>query len=338
MEPTVANMGAIVAAGKHIIAWQGVRIITPTDWEPGALSGDWAGGHIRIDERLEPRLVIRWLPDESTRKLFAKAESREAAVRQVVANYLRELERNYKKKKQEVRHESLERLLPRRKLDISPIEYFAWTIEDPPLCGVGLGGECTRSGRVMLCELTGLDQRETRDRAAELLATLRPFPESDDSVLWSFFGLRFALDRAWTLSGSSLLGGKVEVRFSREGGAQLAVQRWIANVALGKGDLVDWAKNQLAKDLKGDFSFRMEKGRCRGHDAVLADGTKRSPRERVAHSAKRVFRVETPFFLECRAWHCEPENKIYVVRAVCKESEKGFADEATARFYCHVAP
>ena len=102
MEPSLANLAAVSAASKHIVAWQGVRIVLPDDWEPGAFSGDWGGGHLRIDERLEPRLVVRWLPKESTDKLFRRASSRQAAIDELADNYLESLERTHKKKRREL--------------------------------------------------------------------------------------------------------------------------------------------------------------------------------------------------------------------------------------------
>jgi len=336
MEPAIGNLAAIDAAGKHVVAWQGVRVIVPLDWEPGALSGAWNEGYFRIDERLAPRLVVRWLPDESTKKLFARAASRQAGIQQVAENYLDGLVRTHKKKRRKVEHRLTDRLLARRQLDITPVSFFEWELVGHNVYGVGFSGECPHSGRILLCEMTGMSMAETRDLAVRILATLRPYPEADDAVLWSAFGLRLALDKEWKLSGTSLLGGKVEFRFDRPDGSKLAVQRWIASIALGKGDLVTWAKKQLASDLKNEFRFRMERGLCRGHPAVLAEGTVRSAKERVAHSARRFVKIETAFHLVCRAWHCEPENKLFVVRAVCKESERGFADEATARFVCHI--
>lgn len=335
MEPTFANLQAIEASGRAVVAWQGIRVTVPADWEPGAFSGDWSSGHMRIDERLEARLVIRWLSAESTAKLFARSPSRAAAIAQMAANYLTGLERSYRKRRRTVSHATVDRIVPRRKLNMTPMSWFEWSVERDGTCGIGFTGECAESGRVLISELTGRDPAEVRRRAEEIYANLRPFPESDDSVLWSCFGLRFTLSREWTLAGTSLVGGKVEFRFAREDGARAAMQRWVANLALGKGDLVAWAKNQFARDLRGEFVFRMEKGRCRGHPAVLAEGSKRSPRDRAAHVARRVFRQETPFFLVARAWHCEPENRIYVVRTVCRESDRSLADSMLAHFACH---
>ncbi|MBD3177416.1 MAG: hypothetical protein GF320_19755 [Armatimonadia bacterium] len=338
MEPTLDRIKEIDRAGKHIVAWQGVRIVAPEDWEPGAFSGDWGGGYIRLDERLAPRLVIRWLPEDSTDKLFKKASSRAEAIRQVADNYLASLEKAQKKKRNEVFHEKADRLVPRRYLDVSPAAFFQWRSEGrrETTYGVGFAGECTTSGRILLCECTGEDEEENLASAAELLSTLRPYPESDDSVLWSTFGLRFLLPKEWTLAGSKLVGGRIEFQFKREDESKLAVQRWIANLAMGKGDLVSWAKKQLASELKREYQFRMERGRCLGHDAVLAEGTLRSAKERVVHGTRRFLKIETPFHLVSRAWHCEPENKIFVVRAVCKESEKELADDIVAQFVCHV--
>ncbi len=335
MEPTLANLDALIGQGMDIVAWQGVRLALPRDWEPGAFSGDWNGGHLRIDERLEPRLVVRWLPEDSTAKLFRRQPSRAAAIDELADNYLRNLEDSYKKKRKKVEHRKVERLVPRRKLNVSPISSFEWSLEGGETVAVGFTGECPTSSRVVICELTGTDWAEVRRRGEEAFSNLRLHPESDDAVLWSAFGLRFSLPREWKLSGNSLVGGKIEQRFQREGGEHLTIQRWVANLAMGKGDLVDWAKKQLAKDLKGDFSFRMERGRCRGHEAVLAEGAKRSAHERIAYAAKRLVRSDTVFHMVCRAWHCEESNKIFVVRTVSRASEKHLADEIASRVYCH---
>lgn len=338
MEPTLDRIKEITAAGKHIIAWQGVRIVAPEEWEPGAFSGDWGGGYIRLDERLAPRLVIRWLPEDSTDKLFRKASSRAEAIKQVADNYLASLEKSQTKKRNDLVHERADRLLPRRSLDVSPASFFRWRSKGrrETVYGVGFAGECPTSGRILLCECTGEDEEENQRSAAELLSTLRPYPQSDEAVLWSTFGLRFVLPKEWTLAGSKLTGSRIEFRFKRDDDSQVVVQRWIANLSLGRGDLVAWAKKQLATDLRREFQFRMERGRCLGHDAVLAEGTIRAAKERVVHSTRKFLKIETPFHLVSRAWHCEPENKIFVVRAVCKESEKEFADEIVARFVCHV--
>lgn len=338
MEPTLDHIRDITAAGRHIVAWQGVRIVAPEAWEPGAFSGDWEGGYVRLDEHLAPRLVIRWLPKDSTEKLFRKANSRAEAIRQVADNYLVSLEKSQTKKRRELHYEFTDRLVPRRYLDLNPASFFSWTstgVRDV-IYGVGFAGECPTSGRVLLCECTGEEEEENRRSAAELLSTLRPYPESDGAVLWSAFGLRFLLAKEWALSGSKLTGGRIELRFKRDDDSQVVVQRWIANLAMGRGDLVAWAKKQLAADLRREFQFRMERGRCLGHEAVLAEGTIRAARERMVHSTRKFLKIETPFHLVSRAWHCEPENKIFVVRVVCKESEKELADEVLARFVCHV--
>ncbi len=335
MEPSVQNLVPIHRQGQHVVAWQGVRMVLPQDWEPGALSGDWAAGHIRIDERLEPRLVVRWLAEDSTRALFRKSANHAEAVERITDNYLEGLERERKKKRRPIEHRKTERLLSRRKVDISPITYFEWNGVNDDVCGLGFTGECPHSGRVVISELTGTDPAELRRRAEAIYGDLRLAPESDDQVLWSAFGLRFSLPNEWKLSGNALVGGKIELRFQTDTGRSLTVQRWIANLALGKGDLVEWAKKQLAKDLRGEFLFRMERGRCHGHEAVLAEGTKRSPRDRIAYAAKRLVKQDTRCHMQCRAWHCEPENKIYVVRAVGLDAEAAFADEAAGRVLCH---
>jgi hypothetical protein len=336
MEPSVQNLPSIHRAGMHVVAWQGVRMVLPTDWEPGALSGDWSAGHIRIDERLEPRLVVRWLAEDSTRTLFRKSGSRAEAIEQIADNYLEGLERDRKKKRLPIEYRKTERLLSRRKLDIAPITYFEWTSAKDGLYGLGFTGECSVSGRVVISELTGTNPLEMRRQAEAIYGDLHLAPESDEHVLWSAFGLRFSIPQVWRLAGNALVGGKIELRFVTDDGQSLAVQRWVANLALGKGDLVGWAKKQLAKDLRGEFLFRMERGRCHGHEAVLAEGTKRSPRDRIAHAAKRLVKQDTRCHMRCRAWHCEPENKIYVVRTVGLDSEAGFADEIAGRVLCHI--
>jgi hypothetical protein len=336
MDPSLQNLPAIHQAGLHVVAWQGVRMVLPVDWEPGALSGDWGGGHIRIDERMEPRLVIRWLPEESTKSLFRRTESHAAAIEEIADNYLDGLARERKKKRKTVEHRKTERLLARRKLNISPITCFEWSCEQDGVVAVGFTGECPDSGRVVISELTGRSIDEVRSRAEALFPDLRLRPESDDAVLWSAFGLRVSLPNTWKLSGNSLVGGKIELRFAADGGQQLCVQRWIANLALGRGDLVEWAKKQLAKDLRGEFLFRMERGKCHGHEAVLAEGSKRAVKDRITYAAKRLVKQDTRVHMLCRAWHCEQENKIYVVRTVGLDSEAAFADEAAARLLCHI--
>jgi hypothetical protein len=337
MEPTVQNLPSIDRAGLHIVAWQGVRMVLPRDWEPGALSGDWSAGHIRIDERLEPRFVVRWLAEDSTRALFRKASSRAAGIEQIADNYLEGIAKERKRKKEQIEGQKIDRPFARRKLDVNPITCFEWRSEKTGTYALGFAGECPVSGRVVISEITGRDEERVRANAETVYSDLHLAPESEETVLWSTFGLRIHLPQCWHLSGNSLVGGKVEFRYQTDEGQHLTAQRWIANLALGKGDLVDWAKKQLASDLRGEFLFRMERGRCHGHEAVLAEGTKRAAKERIAYAAKRLVKQDTRVHMRCRAWLCEPENKIYIVRTVGLEAEAPFADEAAGRVLCHIS-
>lgn len=335
MEPSVANLATIHRSGRHIVGWQGVRLVLPLDWEPGALSGDWSAGHVRIDQRLEPRFVVRWLADDSTRTLFRRSATRAEAIEQIATNYLDGLAREKKKKKHPIESRKTDRLLSRRRLDLNPVSFFEWECEREGTVGIGFTAECPTSGRVVIAELTGREPAELRSTAEWLWPDLRLGPESDDCVLWSAFDARIALPKSWRLTGSSLVLGKVEFRFTGEPGETLTLQRWTANLALGKGDLVEWAKKQLARDLRGEFLFRMERGRCHGHEAVLAEGTRRAPRERIAYAAKKLVRQDAPVHMRCRAWHCESENRIYILRTVGLESRADYIDEVAGRVFCH---
>ena len=69
-------------AKQHLVAWNGIALRAPEDWNIGAIGGDLKQGYLRIDDSEMARIEFKW----------AQAGSQAVDVSSIVDKYLRDMQ------------------------------------------------------------------------------------------------------------------------------------------------------------------------------------------------------------------------------------------------------
>ncbi|MCC7493003.1 MAG: hypothetical protein IT204_11665 [Fimbriimonadaceae bacterium] len=286
------------------VGWQQMQAVVPAEWFLSKIGTDRTAGELWLADEAMPRLQVKWLDT-------AKQKSIDPSV--TLENYLRQLEKQAKKRSQRFGSERGLKLIGKGKRDISSLEGFHWSAETQ---AYGVIWYSPSAQRVTLAQVNGaLDDPACRTVARQVLGSLTDTADAEGD-LWTAYDLECRLASDWVLTGQRMETGRTELRFgwqkdtvsfSRVGLAEIALQR--------AGDLGDWAFSQCYKEWS---SFRLERavGQWQGHPAVTFVGPRRSLGERARQRCFRFVGLPYPFLLAARVWHCVERNCLYLVETI----------------------
>ncbi len=314
-------MGDNTEAKLHTVAWDGISLKVPEEWNIGAIGSEESGGYLRIDGPEMPRVEINW----SQPKGFVD-------MGQVIDKYLNDTRKLRKKKmKEEITVARGDRALSRRRLGKSGVKTFSWEGSDK---AVGAAWMCKKCGRNVIIQVLGNRDEKGLERVAEqIISSTKDHPDGD-WTLWAVYDFQVELPSDFKPTKQKLVAGQVELSFARDT-EKITVIRWgLANVALRDRSLDQWARKELWRQLKM-YGPRSEPEEFHGHEGLRISGDRI-----VFHEALQRFikHIRGQFYadrLTACVWHCPAENKIYVVQTYLDIANYGLADEIVARISCH---
>ncbi len=307
-----------MAAGlAREIAWNGIAIRVPRDWNLAAVSDEPGSGYVRVDDEDMPRVEVKW-------ELPKGAPDLEKVKRRL----LEQVRRGSKKARAQLMVvEPEEGQSGQGNPDLVTFEWRADVASRVQI------QRCKKCKRVTVAQVY-MPLEEVRSTLPErVLATLRDHPD-DAWVPWSVYEFRFDSPPEFTLAESHMYIGRLELNFAR-GEETLQFAQWgAADQRLGGEDLSTWVQREFRRELKNHRAEISEQ--ARGEDpGVCVEGRDMAIRTRARAVAAALLKRETARVLRWHMWHCRGANRLYAVRGLLAPSGLGLFAECVERVVCH---
>lgn len=304
------------------VGWQGVTAQIPPDWNLSAINGDSKGGYVRYDDAEIPRLEIKWA-----------SESGYVDLNTVIDKYLRDLQKKRPKGAPEVVIERDVKLISKRQRKKPSLKCFRWTAGAR---GHGAAWVCKDCGRTMIAQVANpleMPEADAEELAATVLLSIEDHPK-DDWILWSAYGFCVHAPRDFTMMRQKLMAGLIEFELERDT-EKLRFARWgLADVALRRKTLSEWAGAELGKELRKQ-SATFHEAPVMGHPGLHIRGGNIAGVQKIhrfyQHCTGKLYADE----LLARLWHCEDTNRIYYLETFVDRANRDLIEELVVRAQCH---
>jgi len=263
----------------QMLAWQGILLHVPSDWNPGTLEGDVRKGFLRIEDDETVCLEAKWQRCRAGESL-----------RRAVDRHLKMLGAEAADNTAEVRVRRNTGLVHLERAECESYECHG-AVRETGLAVIGR--DCRRIVLVRVLAAPGATTRRV----------LRSFRDcaAADTFDWSVYGLRFRMPASYTLHSEELSAGRLQLVLRGGGRLARALRVSFAEQILRRQSLREWFKQNLEQHYRRGHATPTETT-WKGSDAVEA-----APRRRGGLSAALAGRS-----VYCRAWHDTRANAIYV--------------------------
>lgn len=291
--------------------WQGLSVDVPSDWELVGIpkEHDPDQGYLRLDDAEHPRLEIKW-----------RAHSqRQFDIQKSLNEYLSGVRKSYRS---EIGHLDIARdvtLIPQTAKNADffaerEVSFFSWRGR---LNAFGAIWRCYQCRRVVMSQVVGSKSEEAfKALSVRVLQSLKCHADGAMN-LWTAYGLRVDVPRAYRLEKLQLLNGYILFSFN-DGSRRLVIERYgLADQLVKDGTPESWYRRAYAKSLRG-IAFVTEPT----VDGLRVDGRTERLLDRLDRFDTGVGRAFDSAFRRNRMVtslrHDEERNRIYVVRVVGK--------------------
>jgi len=303
------------------LAWQGITVRVPEEWNIGAIGGGREEGYLRIDSSEMPRVEIKW----ATSKGFVDVDT-------IVDKYLNDLQKKRKRGEPEVKVERDTDLVSKRRMRTKSLSCFSWEAESQ---GHGAAWYCEQCERSMIVQVMAPGNEKAKQLAAEIISDMEDHSRGGWTT-WAVYGMQMQAPEDFQLAGQKLMAGLIELSFEREGEEIVAVRWGMADVALRHDSLEQWARGELGSRHKG-VKLEFEPTTFREHPALAVSGAHTNPLLRARRFVMHCLRKPLAEFVRGLVWHCEPTNKLYYVGGLFDEHHLALRDELAERMICHTS-
>jgi len=319
-----ANTDENKQSGQHLIGWAGITAQVPEEWALASISADEKEGYLRVDDRDMPRLEIKWVESSG----FVDLD-------QTVDKYLKSVHKSMKKEHKgediEFRVDRDTRVVSKRQMQKDGLVTFAWTAQHQAYGAVWLCKECERT---VIAQVVGRgDDENLLATAQQVITSIQDHPR-DGWMTWAAYGFVCQLPEDFVLSSQQMYSALIKFSFSR-GNETIEVGRWgMAETLLRNQTIDEWLQQELGREL-GQYKPRSEETQIRGHQAVSFAGTRMPLMQGLKRFVSHLLGRPYPDKLLGHAWHCEKENRIFVVHALLDSDNYELADQVRDRIKCH---
>lgn len=309
------------------IGWHGLTLWTPERWDIGAIGGDKDAGYLRVDDSVSPRLEVKWS------KPTGKVD-----LHKTLTTYLEGLRRRTRQKKAQLTAETDLRLVSKRRKRKEELISFRWRPQaegsETPGVAYGIIWHCGTCGRVLIAQLLGTRDQETRVLAERIFARMEDHPQGDWER-WRVYDFAFEVPRAARLETHRLVTGQLALTFRLGKEQELRVERWaMSNLLLRDTDFKSWA-GRRARERNRQVKVMGIEALCHGHPGVQFNGRLKPVAKRLRECALHVALRRQPLQFVGYAWHCEPSNKCYVVEGLVYPSDRPIVGDIMDSVGCH---
>ncbi len=284
------------------LAWYGVKLNIPDEWNPGQLVGDAGSGNVRLDDAQIVRAEIEW-----------KEAGGDPDVDRIVDRYVEGLAKNAQKKKHAL---SVERRVPIEGLDtpgLSGSECFRW---EGAFVVTTLAGYSEISDRLLFIRVMTRPDEDAGELLAKLFNSLGD-TASDDWQPWGLYGLTCSSPPGYPLEEYELKSGHIRLLFKKEKSLLRIDRLSLARTLLTSKSLGDWYEQFFDKDLRFiDLSVVDQE-----EETISIDG---APKGRAQSLLQPLpfWNTRPRLFLRGRAWVSDEENKIFVIQSFYGRNEQ----------------
>lgn len=306
-------------AKQHLVAWNGIALRAPEDWNIGAIGGDLKQGYLRIDDSEMARIEIKW----------AQAGSQAVDVSSIVDKYLRDMQKG-KKGKDTVVQRDVTLSTRRKSRHKRGLECFAWQAETQ---GFGAAWYCPGCEKTVIVQVMGSLEEPLRKLAEPIILDMDDHPR-DEFLTWSTYGFTCQTPERFKLTGQKLMAGLIELSLDADG-EKLHLARWgMANVALKNKTLKEWGQKELAKRVN-KYTTEITEETFRGDECVTIEGRTNLPQEKLMSFVQHCLGKPFPDRVKAYLWHCGESNKIMYLEGILDRENLGLLDEVRDRMPCH---
>jgi hypothetical protein len=292
-----------------LFAWQGIRITVPSDWELISTHGDHESGYVGLADGNDLRLQLKC--DDAHGKPLIPSDTINA--------YINRLRKDARRSKTDI---SVTRNLKLASPPGMECECYEWTSD---CTGAGMVSKCNTCGRLVHLVVLGEKGTSMRNLARTVFSSLREHAEGEDEP-WNFFDFQFAVPKQMRLRQSDLKTGCIRMTFRHRGQEMEFVRVSLAKTLLAGTSLNEWFSEFYAPELKHKQA-ELQETEVRGHR-----GLKVRARPNLLWNAGRLIGRRRLLLANC--WHCEPSNRLFIVRHEGREEESATFDRAVQSVQC----
>lgn len=275
-----------------------------------------------------PRLEVKWW-----------TPARSVDLKQILDNYLKELQKKSKKNRAPVEFRTDVRLVSRRQLRKAELIGFTWSGHQ---AAWGVGWRCEDCGRVVVAQVLGAPDENVRPLAEKVVSSMTDH-SPDGWDVWGVYGFIFEIPDDFALEKQRLLTGHLEFRFTRgktktfgpAGEEFITASRWaMANVLLKEEGMDHWLDSTFPSRHKG-IAIERKQSPVKEHEgAILAGKTIAIPQKMKANMIRLVKRKSPPK-LSANVWHCTTSNKLFAVECNVTPGDEYLLEDVTDSVVCH---
>lgn len=282
------------------LAWFGLSLRVPEDWNPGKIIGDAKSGSVRLDDARIVRVELEW-----------KEAAGDANVSGIVDRYVEGLAKNAQKKSGSLNVERGLKVLGGGPPDFDASEYFRWDAAHQVHTFAGHSGT---SDRLIFVRVMTHPEEDAHELLAQLFGSLSD-AAPDGPQPWALYGLSFETPPGYALEEYDLRSGHIRVTF-QSGTTQLRIDRLsLAQMMLGEQSLSDWYAGFFRKDLR--YIDATTSNAPEGESTIVVSGAPR-PRLKSLLQPLPFWNASPRRHLTGKVWVSDEENKIFAVQSFHK--------------------
>ncbi len=288
--------------------WQGITMELPSNWEFGALSGDYDNGYIRMDDEDVPRMELKW----------TKSKEKKPDLQKILDEYFKGM-----KKRLGANADSLK---IKRNIDLVKSEsffenrdvvFYNWKTN---VRANGAVWYCRECKRIVVIQIMGYIKETLLSDTLRILESVRDHPDGHN-IFWSAYQLSMEVPRRYQLEKRKLMSGYLLFSFI-DGSRVLNVERYgLADVILKDADLISWFRAYYSKTLnKYGFSFEKVDSEDDQIQIIKMNGQEKRFIDKIPFSP--IFMIDKILRrkqISACFWHSKESNKIFVVMAMSKK-------------------
>lgn len=315
------------SVGAKPVAWQGLTVQVPTDWDVTGFSGDAKEGYLRIDDGDTGSLELKWATHGPREKSEPDPEVR-------AESYLLTLQKSAKKKKLafESKVGAVSKGVARPERLVAG---FTWSGDRK---AVGTVFYCRTSRRVVIAQVTGnADGRSPGRRAEEILRTLACFDAESGWRRWALYDLDVTLPSDFELTAPQVMNVYVKLGFTRKA-EKLTVEQWsVADVARRGAFLDVWLSMNSRGELRG-MKTTADETQVHGHGGANLTGRPEFGLPMFDALKAAIKNLHAPALrFSAVGWECEPGNKLYLVQHTRPRNAIELSQSVALRLVCHAS-
>ena len=287
---------------KKEVAWNGIRFLSPVDWEIGKIGNQY----LLLEDEDGPIMEAKW--------------------RRIKGNFSPQAQLERLANLQKIKPGVIVKRIPvpfgwKKKIDRFESACFSWDRET--IGGMGTVIYCPKCQTSTLLQFFQRNARTAEKVAAQILASFQDHSEND-RIAWSVFDMTARLPSEFRLLRYRFEPGVFELTFVRKRD-KIVLYRWgPASILLRQADLV-----QNASKMFGIPQADLHSKNADGHDRVDSG---RSFRSRGWSGIRNLIGIK-PMYTLSRMWHLEDKNRLLGVKMDGRKPIDSDVFEQVCRFY-----